>query len=544
MNEYKLEGVESLRVSRAAGNCAIAGVQAPPLLMRCDGAPSIRREGASAEVAFEHDAELEVPPGVAVEIVDCGANLHLNDFSGNLTVGRVAGNLDAFELASIAVRGEVGGNTEISGAQAVRGGQVRGNLKVARVRDLEFDLVGGNAYCDGVADQVVIERVGGRCSVRQAGGLVNFRLVGGKLEVERAGAVKAGMVGSKARVTEVSGDLSIDQVGGKLHAEGIGGSVAVGLVGGHAIVRSVAGDVELTGVGGAAALRGSFAPGRSWRVRSGGRLSAELPGECSVEIEASARRGRVRLHGVRGDLHRSGEDRLTGRIGAGECRMVLESTGADVVLEGDFMHEHGYERGARGRSRFERARCREPLEELAEELGEKIPDLVGGIVGAAGKIVSEAGTLTDDVIRKVARGVGKGLREVDRGLAELERSLPEVLSDKLSDLGREINQVVRDALAQARSQWSPQAQRWREQEAARVRPAEPQPSGAPTGAAERVDPASGRTPDASTGPLGDEEILDILAAVKEGRLEPEEADELIAALMERGSAGPKIEAED
>ncbi len=491
MTDLNLEGVELIRVIRAAANCRVTGTDAVKPSIICKPPPHIRRDGATLEVDFQGNAQLEVPAGVALEIAECAGNLAVKDYAGNLAVGRVHGNLHASGIGSIAIREEVGGNLTIEGAKAVEARSVRGNLNVADAAGMKLGRVGGSAYLIAVEGDVAIERSGGKC-----------------------------------RAEQIRGALSVGQVGGKLHAESIAGALAVGRIGGHASIRAIAGDVDLPEIGGAAILRGSYQGGHTWRIRCRGRLTAELPANASVAIEASARRGSVRTRGIEGDLRWDGERRLSARIGTGACKLDLESGVGDIVVEAEGMAEsgRGWHCGWYGAQSIA-----EPLEDLAGSLGEEISRMVGGAMGAAGRFASDAGLMSGDIVEEVARGVSKGLRHVERGLSDLERAFPEDLPDKLSEVGREINSLVRDAIRRARER--------REDRAHGANTAQT------SGAAERAagGGASEAHMESGAAPAGTEaEIRKILEAVKEGRIEPAEADELIAALLEleRADARP------
>lgn len=59
MIEGNLDGIEMLRVIRVAGNLSITGIEAAagPLRIMSDHEPDLRREGATAEVNFDGNAD-------------------------------------------------------------------------------------------------------------------------------------------------------------------------------------------------------------------------------------------------------------------------------------------------------------------------------------------------------------------------------------------------------------------------------------------------------------------------------------------------------
>jgi hypothetical protein len=564
VNETSLEGIEAVRVIRAGGDLTIIGGSGPPLRISADEEPDIRRTGATAEIYFPADAELGIPPGVAVEVVECAGHLEVEEFPGNLSLSHVAGHFNAGNVGPIAIRGNIDGRCSIEGAGAIAGRCVKGELLVERAQSVSFDLVAGHVTCVEIAGDVSIERIGGHCRADQIGGDVTVLTVGGKLEADRVKSLKADTVGGKLRALQVAGDVVVATVGGKVSVDGAS-NVAIATIGGHASVRAVSGNVEMPQVGGAARLAGHFAPSSNWHVTTGGRMLVELGGARSIEINAVARHGRVRVFGVQGDLRFAGRDRLSGKLGAGECKLSLETTGSDIIIEGE------EERGNAG-ARFRWRDIGAPFESLAENLGQEIPEMVAEIVGAAGRIVAETGSLSGGLVRGVTRGVGEAMREVEREIADLKREIPEQAGEKLSRLGHQIHQLVNEALEERRCRSRAERDRIRErirEETRRMRDAIREArrgrahggSAGTTGADEShaaadandraqtteqpaaQPPKAGAAPyTGATKPLApDQEIVRILTAVRAGEIAPEEADDLIRALMEveRAENDPK-----
>jgi len=190
-----------------------------------------------------------------------------------------------------------------------------------------------------------------------------------------------------------------------------------------------------------------------------------------------------------------------------------------------------------------------PFENLFDEIGEDVPAFVRTVLDAAGRFVAESGEMSGrivrDVTRDVKRGVSEGLSEVERAIGEIEESVPDDVGEKLSRLGREIgdlvSQVVRGGTREARNEM-----RERGREAARemrdtIRGAardlrtrsHREPATSDTDAAKAAKTAESAARFGATEKLNrDDAILEILAAVKDGRLEPDEADDLINAWME------------
>jgi hypothetical protein len=477
MIESNLDGIETLRIVRADGNLRITG--AAPARISGSPEPEIEREGGAARITLRGNGELRVPAGMTVEVARVGGNLTAEDLAAPLTIGRVGGNLRADHIGALAVT----------------------------------EGIGGSAY------------------------------------LERAGAVEIESVGGKARIVEASGRVRIAHVGGKLVADGIGGDLSASSVGGHASVERISGAVDLPAVGGAADVRGPFPAAKSWRIRSRGRVSVELDSEASLEINAAAGWGRVRIYGIDvAGLRWDGRNRVTGVLGAerpaGErTTLDLETSSADIIIARP---------GARPESeaRFGR-RFAVPFEDLAEELGRDIPGFVSAILGATGKFVADSGALSGEIVRDVTSGVGRGVREVlaeiDRMLDELGDRVPQELAEQLAAACRKLSEMIRRAATETRGQ-SHEARREMRRKireaadelrerireaarAARERAGEERPTEPGVPGAETPAPFPGQTQ-----PLTPEararDVLAILKAVKAGEIEPDEADDMIAALME------------
>ncbi|HVN64847.1 MAG TPA: hypothetical protein VMT58_09440 [Candidatus Binataceae bacterium] len=478
--------MESIRVIRADGNLTVASVRVPISKIDSDVTPEITRNAGVAEVILNADATIAVPPGVVIEIVDLAGNLEAADLATPLMVGRVRGNFHAFNMGAIAVRKAVGGN----------------------------------------------------------------------FEVEAATDIEAGIIGGKMRISGLAGNLRVSKVGGKLVADSVTGDVNVGFVGGHVRLNRIEGNLTLEEVGGAIDLSGPLPPAKSWFMKSRGRVAVEVDPDASFELDAAARWGRVSIRGLNQDgLERTGRSHWEGTIGAvpetGErTKLDIEARGADVIIAAKGAHQEdfcGRERYRyRDRSRLGAAFAA-PFEDLADELTEEVPAFVRRVLETTAKVIADGGEFSGDMMRDVARelkrGVGGGLYGVERAFSEIGETVPTEAGEKLAQLGREIAELMSEApLASPRAR---RELRHRVREAARevrdtIRDA------ARELRFRRQDEASGRsrprsdsesTAGAGAEPPSREEILKILTAVKEGRLEPEEADSLIGTWMGEREAG-------
>src|SRR5208283_786362 len=562
-----LEGVESIRILRAAGNLKISGADRSAVEIDSNTAPQLTRAAGVAEVTLRDNAAIAVPAGVAVEVEDLAGNLEVSDLATPFVVKRVRGNLHARRLGAISIRDTVSGNVSIKEAGSVEGLQVRGALSVESAHAITFSLVAGEFDCRIIDGEVAIEKIAGGARLLGLHGPFIARIVGGRLEIEDAAHVEAGVVGGKVRASNLSGAIRIGKIGGKLAADTVAGEIAVGFVGGSARIGGVGGALNLEDVGGAVYLAGPFPADKAWSVRSSGRVNVEVDANASLELDASAGWGRIRTYGVdAAGLKWLGRNHVHGPIGpdpaaGARLKLAVETRGADVIVASADARERDFS-GRGYRSRMSGA-FSAPFEDLADELGGEIPAFMRSVLDAAGQFVAESGgmssTIVREVTRDVKRSVSEGLREVERAIAEIEEAVPGDVGDRLSKLGKEIGDLVADAVRggsrearhemRERVRHAAREMRDKIREAARnVRDRSHDRAGSTTQSDTRSDtqsttqldtetPASDSQSAQSTAGATeklsrDDAILEILAAVKDGRLEPDEADDLINAWME------------
>ena len=315
-------------------------------------------------------------------------------------------------------------------------------------------------------------------------------VVQGNLKVERVekpiavetvhGNVTLQAVGPTA-LKQTFGNLSAGQVVGDLHAQITRGNARVRQVEGSLSLDQVDGNLAAEGLqGGLAAkqvrgkvrLRPPFSPGMTYRLNANGNLTVRLPADASLRLALRAGGG------VRSNLpdltleEVDGETR--GVLGAGEASLEVQ-VGGRISL-----------------------RPLEPEEGVAEELSF---DFVADLEGLGAQIeASIAGAMAEMEVR-------------------LEESLGRLDVEKIR-LGAE--QAKARALRKA-ERAAEKVRRTAEREAERARLRAER-------AERRWQRASGRKPRARREPVTSEEQLRVLRLVEEGKVTPEQAADLLAAL--------------
>ena len=333
-----IDGIESIRILRAAGNLKISGGARTAIEIDTNTAPRVTTNAGVAEVTLRDNATVTVPAGVTVEVEDLGGNLDLAELATPLVVTRVRGNLHARRIGAISMRDTVGGNVTIKEAGAIDGLKVRGSLSVESAGAITFSHISGGFDCRAIDGEVAIEKIAGGANLLGVHAPFIARVIGGHLEIEDAAHVEAGVVGGRVRASNLSGGLQIGKIGGKLAADGVAGAVAVGFVGGNARISRVAGSLNLEDVGGAVELAGPFPLDQAWSVASRGRVNLEVDTSASLELDAAAGWGRIRTYGIdAAALKWLGRNHVHGSVGAdpaagARTKIAVETRGADVIV--------------------------------------------------------------------------------------------------------------------------------------------------------------------------------------------------------------------
>ncbi len=418
-----IDGVESIRILRAAGNLKVSGGDPPAIEIDSGVAPRVTTNAGVAEVTLRDNASITVPAGVTVEVQDLAGNLDVSDLATPFGVTRVRGNLHARRIGAISMRDTVSGNVSTKAAGASDGIKVRGALSVESAGAITFSQVAGELDCRTIDGEVAIEKIAGGARLTGLRAPFIARVIGGHLEIEDSAHAEAGVVGGKVRASNLSGGLQVGKIGGKLAAETVAGEVAVGFVGGSARISHVGGSLNLEDVGGAIDLSGPFPLDKAWSVASRGRVNVEVDPSASLELDASAGWGRIRTYGIDASaLKWLDRSHIHGTIGpdpasGARTKIAIETHGADVIIASADARERDFSgRGYRSRAGGFAA----PVEDLVDDLGGEIPTFVRSVLDAAGQFVAESGGLSSGIVREVTRDVK---RSVSEGLREVERAI-------------------------------------------------------------------------------------------------------------------------
>lgn len=323
--------------------------------------------------------------------------------------------------------------------------------------------------------RLTLATVRGDLWVREVAGPITVGTVSGDGILRRVGSLT---------LDELSGDLSLHGAAGEVRLRAVFGDAGVRDVDGLLSIRAVRGDLRAAGLRGGAAveevgadlrLRPPYIPGAEYRFGVGSTARLVVPADASVRFALRAR-GRVRST-IPGLSLAEEQGRMMGTLGGGEA-LIEVTAGSHILLVSEVAEEAEWGAWVMG----------------MEDIG-----------AAVAARVTEAMTLLE---------------------ARLEDSLRSVNGEEIRRRVEQAVERARREAERARQEARQEAERARrEAERARMR-------------AERADRrwqrASGRRPEPPRPAASAEEILRVLRLVEEGKITPEQAAELIAALEERG----------
>lgn len=344
-------------------------------------------------------------------------------------------------------------------------------LACPRQTRLTLSAVRGDLRLGRVLGSLQVGTVSGDAVMRQVGPVEGGEIYGDLSIHGAAGPVSIGEVFGDARLREVDGPLTVGAVRGDLHAAGLRGGATVGTVGADLILRPpyVSGAVYRFSVGGKAHVVIPADAGLRLILRAGGRIRSTVPGLALTEEQ----------------------DAMVGVLGDGGALLEIAAAGHILLVP-----------------------------EIAEE-AEWGPWATGmeGIGAAVEASIAQAMATMEARLAEALRAVDS--EEIRR---QVERAT-ERAREAIERYARRAQEAAEREAERARRQAEREAERARrEAERARIQAERAQ---------RRWQRASGQRPQPARPAAIDEEILRVLRLVEEGKITPEQAAELIAALEGR-----------
>ncbi len=286
---------------------------------RVHGLVALLLLGAALPAAAEQDfeRELAVEPGGLLRIEASGGEVEIE--SHDEAVVRV--DARASGLGSVDFRLEAEGSelelrADRAGLSIFGGPRVRIRVRVPRRFSLDVETQGGDVRAEELKGSLRARTSGGRVEVAEIFGPVDLESSGGEIRAEQIeGSLRARTSGGPIQVSEVSGPIDVRTSGGALE------------------IRDVRGPVDGRTSGGPIEARFLGPPAGQLRT-SGGSIELEIPADAGAEIDARTSGGRVELDS---DFTLEGSvspERVSGRLNGGGARLVLETSGGNIVITG------------------------------------------------------------------------------------------------------------------------------------------------------------------------------------------------------------------
>ena len=346
---------------------------------------------------------------------------------------------------------------------------------------LTVDRVLGNLLVDDLTGQIACNSAHGNATLRAAGPTALVELSGNLAARDVNGNLEAQDVKGNARVQDLKGQLILGKVGGNLSARDVEGDLKARVVKGNARIQDLEGYLTLEQVYGNLGAQGVTGGMSLPEVRGNARLGPPFAGEAVYHVNA---RGNLTVS-VPADASLRLTVHASGHVRASVPDLVLDEI--DRGFEGMLgSGEATLEAQARGNVSFRPA-------ESSDSRFEARADLEG--LGA-------------QIEWQVNEAVARMTSRLEESLGRIDSTVVQRHVEQATDQARQSVEQARQKAEQAAERARMRAER----------------------AERRWRRASGQPPRSEREAASDEERLRVLRMVEEGRLTPEQASELLAAL--------------
>ena len=207
----------------------------------------------------------------------------------------------------------------------------------------QIGTVSGDLILRDLGGAIAVDTVHGDCLIKSVTAAVTIQSTHGDLTVDHLDEqLSVNEARADVRLNDVTASVHLGLVHGDLRARGIGGEISIGSVHGDVRVRDVQGAVtveeargDLKGtslhggmeahhVKGDMSLKSALTPGKTYRGRSDGEISARFPADASARftLEADGELSAALPH-----IETQEAGRVVGQAGEGEAQVVLTAKG-------------------------------------------------------------------------------------------------------------------------------------------------------------------------------------------------------------------------
>jgi DUF4097 and DUF4098 domain-containing protein YvlB len=481
--------------------------------------------GAWIEVE-EQDGTVSIKEVAAVRLATITGDVQLRTITGDVEVEALGGNLLIKQAGHIARRESIAGDARISDTSRLELEEVGGNLQVSNVPIVVIDRIEGDAALSDIGERCQLGSVAGDLALHDTGP-VNIRQIRGDLVSKHTRRLEVAEVDGDCTITSEEDATKLGDVHGNLQARIEEGPLQVGQVRGDATIKGAPAGLELGSVRGNLTLQLEPTATNTYRANVAGDAVISFPTASNLTVQAVVKGDILGLGGAHSHRH-SGVIHTV--LGSGDARLEL-TVGGNLVVRGAgsvFSSTWGPHVGV----------FSEEMAQLGKDLAETGREIAASFAGTAGMWAGKRPGHRAE--REAERAARQAERKGERAARHARHAAPQLDPEQLERIRRQAREAAEAGMARAQ-QAVEQALRQagiagaRAHEEARraeqglhesdIQPPPPQDAGL-------AGPATGQTVrlDQGEGKSTDEERLAILRMLEEGRITPEEAEQLLAAL--------------
>ena len=355
-----------------------------------------------------------------------------------------------------------------------------------------------------VGSTVICDRISGNATLKSLDGDLQAGEISGDLSLRGVGSVSIEQVRGNLTTKNISGDLHVDSVYGNVSVRDVQGDFMItDKVHGNLSLDDIDGNTQANADGNIT-LRLDPAPGSSHQISANGNLVCRIPPDASVEVEIpSAAKITASLPGMPQRVPIEAPYSLV--LGDGDAKLVL-SAGGNLLL-GALSFDWGFKD-------FE-VDIGEDIETVTEVINEQVTQQIDAQMEMLEQQLEAQLANLSAMIATSGLSAEKAERITERARATSERANARA-QDKIrrvqEKLQRKLETARRRAEHRARASERAARDRRRRHVSFEWSPPKPEPPGVPT------------------EPVSDEERLMVLDLLEQGKINIEEAEQLLSAL--------------
>jgi len=325
------------------------------------------------------------------------------------------------------------------------------------------------------SSSVAIGSVGGSLRIEDIGASLAIETVTGNLKLQDVGEASIKQVYGNVRARRVGGRLRLQRALGNVKICEAEDALSMAHIGGNLLVRDSRANVQAEWVGGNVSLQPSISAGQRIAVKAGGNVTIRLPAEAGLRATLRAGGGvRSRISGL--TLEKQ-DGKTLALLGSGDSELEVEAGG------------------------YVSLRLQESAEDMAEWSYFVMSDEL------------------DELRAEIESSIAQSLAQIE---TRLEGTLAGISDEEVQERIRLAEAKAMDATRAAYEKVRRQAER--EAERARLRAER---------AERRWQRVSGKRQPQRERKVTDEERMRVLRLVEEGKITPDQATDLLAALEGR-----------